>query len=357
MTTLKLRLAREEELKVVWGTDHWDPDPYYIGEALFAAAAEALRRAVVDLSAEFKKSRIEGRKSDVSQKLRTLSRLGAVVLDLLLDEPSRHEDTEMARSILESLGDKDTLKILSDVAVTVPWGFVSLRRSEFDEPTIENLGSFLLSKNLSVRYRTTGNLSPTERPRKNVKALLALNMSLLNPVLDSRKRSLLSNITPVGAVRNWSEWEDELENMASGDGLIYVYGHSDGEVIVLGDTQSENFELYRMTLSELRSRLSKCVRSSSATFFIFNGCYTGTGYRDNSLLAITSRLGLYGFIGTEAEVTNEFAAEYGHRLLELIWTRNFSVGEAFNKLQRDLYPESLLYTCFAERDFRIEKPL
>ncbi|MGO7371731.1 hypothetical protein AB9E19_13220 [Rhizobium leguminosarum] len=358
MGLLKLRLASERDLKVVWTWDSWEPEPYYIGEALFTAAVEALRRAVEEMSLEFKCARIQRRPIDLSRKLTALSRFGAVVLDLLLDDPRSRADTDKARFLLESLGQNDALTIYSDVAVTVPWGFVALNPTDFEpNPTIANLSSFLLSKNLSVRYKQTDMLIPAERPRNNFKALLALNMKLLTPVLDNSKKALLTAIKPVGAVANWNEWEEQLDNMASGDGLIYVYGHSDGEVIVLGENLNDDLSLYKMTLSELKARLSKCSRNRSATFFIFNGCYTGTGFRDNSLLAVTSRLGLFGFIGTEAEVTNEFAAEYGHQLLELLWASNFSVGEAFNKLQRELFPESLLYTCFADRAFRIEKPI
>src|SRR5215472_3677650 len=69
-----------------------------------------------------------------------------------------------------------------------------------------------------------------------------------------------------------------------------------------------------------------------------------------------SRLpGFHGFIATEAEVPSVFASRYGMTFLRHLSRGGQSVGDTFDTLRREgsLFPLNLLYTCFADRDFRL----
>jgi hypothetical protein len=76
----------------------------------------------------------------------------------------------------------------------------------------------------------------------------------------------------------------------------------------------------------------------------------------DSFISATSGPGFHGFIGTEAEVANNFAASYGIAFMKQLCENGQSVGEAFERLQIEKFPTSLFYTCYANPMFRVPRP-
>jgi len=64
--------------------------------------------------------------------------------------------------------------------------------------------------------------------------------------------------------------------------------------------------------------------------------------------------GFFGFVGTETQVPNDLACIFGANLLHRLHSPE-TLGEAFDALlaDKDTFPLSLVYSCFANREFRL----
>jgi hypothetical protein len=64
-------------------------------------------------------------------------------------------------------------------------------------------------------------------------------------------------------------------------------------------------------------------------------------------------------VGTEAEILNSYALRCGTRLMWELCFNGLPLGKAIDAMQSaaDLFPLNLLYTCYAQRDFQLLKPM
>ena len=64
-------------------------------------------------------------------------------------------------------------------------------------------------------------------------------------------------------------------------------------------------------------------------------------------------------VGTEAEILNTYALRCGTRLMWDLCFSGRSLGEALDAMQsaEDLFPLNLFYTCYAQRDFKLQRPV
>jgi hypothetical protein len=93
---------------------------------------------------------------------------------------------------------------------------------------------------------------------------------------------------------------------------------------------------------------------------ILNCCLSVTGGDGGSLLSAAARKGFFcGLVGTEAEILNTYALRCGTRLMWELCFKARPLGEALDAMQKaeDLFPLNLLYTCYAQRDFQLLKPI
>jgi hypothetical protein len=164
--------------------------------------------------------------------------------------------------------------------------------------------------------------------------------------------SLLSR--HIGETTDWEDCRDKWEEIADYDSIVYIFGHSDGEHIYLADS---NEDKYVLDTGGFLTIFKKRNNAKSRTFFFVNGCKTGGGPSGDGFLDVTSGLGFYGFIGTEAEISNEFATQYATDFLWEIINSGKSVGEVIEDMREreEFFPLSLLYTCYGNPDFRVSK--
>jgi hypothetical protein len=92
---------------------------------------------------------------------------------------------------------------------------------------------------------------------------------------------------------------------------------------------------------------------------ILNCCLSVSGGEGGSLLSAAARKGFCGLVGTEAEILNTYALRCGTRLMWELCFNGRSLGEALDEMQsaEDLFPLNLLYTCYAQRDFQLLRPV
>jgi hypothetical protein len=136
------------------------------------------------------------------------------------------------------------------------------------------------------------------------------------------------------------EWSDK-------DSVIYVFWSFRWKSIFLNNANDSTSKLTRTVLRAL-----KLADTESKTICFINGCRSGAGLLGSGFLAVTSSQGFYGFIGSEAELSNVFAARYGAAFMSCLCSGG-SVQEAFSLLRTDFFPLSLFYTCYAQPEFRL----
>jgi hypothetical protein len=88
-----------------------------------------------------------------------------------------------------------------------------------------------------------------------------------------------------------------------------------------------------------------------------NGCESAMGDEDFSLRAAALRAELCGVIATESIVRSSYAATFGHRFLRAMVVEGKTVSATMRELWNDatLWPESLLYGCYAHPRYCIER--
>jgi hypothetical protein len=218
-----------------------------------------------------------------------------------------------------------------------------------------------------LTVRVQGGSSRLPKPgRERRRALYALHEELFalarrelkrrNAELDQKLDQLLETDSVSGTT--WTECQRHWRSIAEDyDSVLYMFGHSDGERIMLADGSDRADAV--LPASGFSSSFRKRGDTRSASICILNGCRTAAPGTNRpwpaSFLSATRKPGFFGFIGTEIEIPNTVASRYGVALLWRLFREGEALGDAFDALRRepDLFPVNLLYTCFANRNFRL----
>jgi hypothetical protein len=374
MNSLILHIAESgDRLKLIWTGygpgEQWTPPPYEVDPGLLQQAANAVREHLREIG------NLPGKPDAMVFRvlLRNLAERGHdLYLQLMPDpDPADGQPSEIQQRLEQVLtdagDDRPELKvILGTDKLFVPWGLVFAGRTNLLPPrpslSLSDMKGFWISRlRISVTYGGSNSL-PRER-KTNFCKLYALDEALftgartaLDEECAARLDELLGDEPP--PTTDWDSFEDAWTNVSDqNDTLLYLFGHSDGQRIRLR-SQGGNDPKYELLSAGFR-RFRKKVRGS-ASIFVLNGCRTSAPSPSSAVeplsanfLKETRQMGYYGFIGTEAEVPNTFACRYGTELLWLLCKQGKSVGVAFDELlcRDDLFPQSILYTCYADREF------
>jgi hypothetical protein len=373
-----------DRLKLVWtgygpGDDAWTPSPYEVSKGKLIQAAEQVRINLRQLAES-----PEPLPKDQYQKLlRRLAQRGAELHQNLFSvedgdggsaiDAKRYMEEARRAGFLDDRSVPVLSIIICDDTALLPWGFVFCGdNDEIPSPpslSISDARDFWLSSFRLTTRVTGGRRLPNPR-KPTSRTVLALHEELFSCARRDLERSeelacrlddLLSESG--AAATKWSEcralWKDIREDH---DSILYLFGHSDGQRILLKDGVCDGDPDFEMPVSSFEYTFQKDLDTRSASIVLLNGCRTaapqplsGSAPVSANFLTATRRPGFHGFIGTEAEVPSAFASRYGVAFLWQLCREGKSVGEAFDALRREptLFPLSLLYTCFADRDFRL----
>jgi hypothetical protein len=260
----------------------------------------------------------------------------------------------------------------------VPWGLVFAGRLKDlpAEPKVSpaDMDGFWLSHfKISIVYSRTKKL-PAQR-KTSARKLFALHNAMFTEAkellktddrecLERLEKLIDENMKPAS---DWDEFKASWEIVGTDhDSVLYLFGHSNGQRIELkdktsGDVAEVDDPTYDLTASGLIG-LRKEQPGDSAAIFLFNGCQTVSPSPESPEVPISANFlretcgsGYWGFIGTETQVSNVFACQYGTEFLWRLYNEGRSVGQAFDELlQSDkLFPQSVLYSCYADRRFRL----
>jgi hypothetical protein len=249
--------------------------------------------------------------------------------------------------------------MVSGTPLHVPWSFIYSGDSDALAAPIGTLADFanfwtnIFDINVSFS-RTRLFRSSSRDADKQFFLLHALHDKLFPEAMSNLpddERKLIDDLIgyPLGNSTDWSACRKKWRSGGDKDSVIYVFGHSDGKSIFLNNA---NDCTSKLDANGFSASFKKPADTVSKTICFINGCRSGAGLLGSGFLAVTSSQGFYGFIGSEAELSNVFAARYGAAFMSCL-CRGGSVQEAFSLLRTDFFPLSLFYTCYAQPEFRL----
>lgn len=385
MSSFYLRICdNDNKFKLTWqipdGVDTLEPPAYSVDAGTLQQTVIAVREQLRDIA--FATSPIA--KQEFAEVLERLAQRGSDLFQELLPDSEGYQfdlKQRLQKVSQASSGERYDLKIILETdRLLVPWGFAfsgdvaNLPDAKALSLSLADMKGFWLSHfNISITY--SGNLPlPSERKTRACK-LFALHSDMfaaarrsleqdpkLTTVIDRLDQILDENKKPTV---DWTSFFDQWGKVGNeDDAILCLYGHSDGQRIELRDKKREEeieddpkFDLLAANFKKFRKR-----PDGSASIFLLNGCRTAApepGSRQipisTNFLKETRTSGYFGFIGTEAQVSNVFACRYGAEFMWRLFQEGRSVGEAFDELFHDdsLFPQNLLYSCYAERKFRL----
>jgi hypothetical protein len=351
-------VAQGDELKLIWHIGDWRGDAYLVGQNQVARAADGVRLVLNELANHY----MRVSEPDYRPFLPKLAEAGAILSHVLFSAQSGdRESAERAKDIIATIQPREQLTIFSDAIVHVPWNFIY----RGDDPdhlrdasgTIADFTDFWSSPlSITTRFKRTEYMADKPRARANFRVLYILHKDQLNKVkqhLKTDETECLDKLLQyeVGEAVDWETSFRKWNQIEQNDSIVYVFGHSDGHRIALDDG---NDPKYQIEVPRISFRFKKKTKGPSATIWFVNGCHSGVGDKDNGFLNMTSSPGCHGFIGTEAEIPNDFATRYGIAFMQHLCEDGWCVQETYDCLREQLFPLSLLYSSFAHPRFRIE---
>jgi hypothetical protein len=346
-------------LKLAWSDGVTRLWPYCVLLASVERQSERVRLVLSEITQRHLNTE-EGAELDYAPYLGRLKSAGEELRKALFDARDNTEVAEEAQDMLRQAGDRRELSVFSEICV--PWGFVWDETSGNQDTPSGTIGDFagFWSSRFVLTLRGGQQLSRMAdgpRKREGFRMLHALHKDRFNKALErlpGKQKQILEGIVDyaVGNVNSWEECKKKWSQIQENDSLLHIFGHSDGAKVYLKDASSD--ENYCLEADRFKSLFAKGKKTRSVTICFLNGCRTGGGPVGESFLDVLFDKGFQGFIGTEAEVSNDFAALYAAEFMDLLWNEGLSVRAAFDTLRAKLFPLSLMYSCYAHPEFCVE---
>lgn len=367
---LSISPERGDEYKLVWGDPYEELQPYCVSGSRVVDASEKVRDILSKISKHYRECEIIKRKPTYSQFLPDLTRAGEELSQSLFDPSSGDTNSaNEARQLVQSMaGNRIALSIMiSGTPLHVPWGFLYRGDPDADFKLTETLADFkdfwtsIFDINVSYSRARLFRLRNERIASRNSNSHFFLLQALHDSLFDDATKNLspddqglvakLAKI-PIGSGTDWRTCRKKWQSGGDTDSIIYVFGHSDGRSIFLSNSDDGSSKLDANGFS---ASFKKQADTQSKTICFLNGCRSGGGYLGSSFLTVTSSQGFYGFIGSEAELSNVFAARYGAEFISQLCIAGLSVQETFSLLRDrvDLFPLNLFYSCYALPEFRL----
>jgi len=375
---VQIQADRDYRLKISWGNDEGiHPVVLLVDKAPIDQASENLRLQLNELS-DWSNSTDQAQRN---ARLTELSRLGAGLRFLLFDDArDRNALAQLTTWIADQIDDGDRdLSIIADPSVKVPWGLIfdgtplaaptgkegdAERDAATDFATREVrqfAGFWCLKYRLSAKQM--GNplsRGKMKRPRQSFGLLSLVGEELQQQVQTDLGTDyagyyqLLS--APVGIVHDVEECRKSIASTPVRDILFHLFGHQKDATLDLGNGKLIDYATFAQLMEAWADR--EAWRNSAPRGLVFlNGCEGAVGNGKVDLRQAVKRPELCGLIATEALVRRDFAAKFGYRFLKAMLEDGDTVAGVMDKLHHDaaLWPESLLYGCYAHPYYCIAK--
>jgi hypothetical protein len=358
--------ANGDKTKLTWRLDSGPfSKPILLPKDLLLKRGAAVRAALNALNEHVGKNRMDIR-NDVSRTLyrKVLTRLreeGRALFNALFDfrNPRAQELLEQLHALHR--GAELTVHC-SDDQTTLPLGFVYKDDTPAPAltadiaPSRADFAGFWLDRFKLTMRIAGGRCNELVVDPSTFKSLYALHREDLEAAAgymgDDRERlnRLLTTIEFREGYYDWACAERACDDIADCNSVVFVFAHSDGDYLKLDDSTIDCIQFAEM--------LQRNHSERHTALLVLNCCLSVAGGENCSLLRAASEPGFCGLIGTEAEILNACAIRCGTRLMWDLCAEGLTLGESFDRMQKaeDLFPLNLLYTCYADRGFRLARP-
>jgi hypothetical protein len=362
---LNISPGKGDEFKFVWATQFEELWPYFVSGTRVNDASAHVRDVLNAVTAAHVDSEILTSTPDFSPFLPDLARAGEDLCAALFGAISgdSHVASIMLNRIERMHGRRPLTIFYSEAPLHVPWGFVF----RGDPAQIKSTGTindfdgfWTNTFSILISFNKASLLDMGPSANRSPAVLHALHDDQFRrgaAALDAKSRAGLEQILAlkVGKANDWQTCRELWRQAQNTDSIIHIYGHSDGKNIFLGDDHPK----FRLDANGFSTSFKKRSDNTSNTICLINGCRTGAGVLGAGFLGVTAAQGFQGFIGTEAEVPNSFALKYSSEFIQQLCIECRTVQDAFEMLRtkEGLFPLSLLYSCYAQPQFRFERPV
>jgi hypothetical protein len=366
------------QLRVSWGNNAGlYPDSYFIGPRSLEITASALRDELKRLSGWARATDPEVRWAGLT----ALAKAGSDLrYELFKDPEHRAQIQSLEAWIADEYRDGDSeLSIQADSSIHVPWGLVydgDVPGNYVPAPNPGNAEAVAMHEMAafggfwSLKFRVSATPSGDRRsrlrltrPRKTFGLLSLVDEDVQNQLVtdlgEAKYREFYDLLSrpPVGVAYNLASCQDLIDHTEQVDILFHFLGHHQQERLDLGRGGKVDYVQFSRLLDALADRQSRRGAQPCGLLFV-NGCESAVGDEDYTLRSETKRPELCGIIATESVVRRTYAAEFGYRFLQAMVVGGKTVANTMDELHHDagLWPESLLYGCYARPDYCIERP-
>jgi hypothetical protein len=362
---LELRLdPNGDHIKLRWSKDGEPPSkPLRLDIDLLRKRSRAVREALSELNSYVcTNQNLEEEKDPgwlcYARVLRTLRQKGQALRSALLKEDEPRSE-ELLRAIEDLQPGAELRVYCSDDEASLPLGFIFEGEigSPIGKPSRTDFAGFWLDRFKITVLVEGGGAGPERRnvDPQSLKTLYALHRTEVENALpylndDTIKLKQLT-LLPVKDYYSWDTAKRAYRDIRDANNIIFVFAHSDGDSLELDDSTID--------CNTFSHTLHKDRDPKFPVLLILNCCLSVTGGDGGSLLSAVARRGFCGLVGTEAEILNTYALRCGTRLMWELCFKARPLGEALDAMQNaeDLFPLNLLYTCYAQRDFQLLRPI
>jgi hypothetical protein len=364
-TQLELMLdPNGDQIKLMWCKENGPfSKPLKYSTAALAALSHGVRSALSELNSyvrtnqDLQEEKDPGWKRYAAAMLELRQQGAALYNELFHDDENPH--IEALLQALQSLEPGGELRVhCSDEVASLPLGFVfdGDARPLGGNPSRPDFAGFWLERfRITMLVAGSGATDIVIKP-DTLKAVYALHRAEVEnslPYLGSDGGRLKQLVRiPVNEHFDWDSARHACASVGNADSIIFVLAHSDGDWLELDGNSKIDCRGFAKMLRSGRA-------ADHAVLLVLNCCLSATGGEGRSLLSAVAQPGFCGLIGTEAEILNSSALRCGARLMWGLCFEGLDLGAAFEQMQHaeDLFPLNLFYTCYAERHFRLERPL
>lgn len=313
---------------------------------------------------------VEGKVAERTELLEGLKQVGqdlyeAVFRDSGAPIPVTRLRTTMQRAYEHHHSDRRII-IQPHAELRIPWGLLFDPAHEpGEDPSTDEAshygGFWALRYDLSVTSHTAQPWRPEGRSVDfGVLSLIEEAMEkLVKDDLGEAGHDELFNRPPIGTVHSLNDCKRRLNGggLHQIDVLLHFLGHQRDQQLLLGPERI-NYDKFFGLVSDI-ALPAELRRDGSYGLVFINGCRTAQGQDECSLQSAVDEVpDLCGAIATEGAVRRPFAAEFARRFIKLL-KEGSTISAAMRSLRRapDLWPESLLYGCYASPDYCITRPV
>jgi hypothetical protein len=341
-----------------------EPETYLIGAESLHDAAQKVRDQLELLSLCVKEN------TETRDVLIGLAQAGRVLrLRLFDDSEKKKEIGALEARIAHYYANDRKLMIYADASIGIPWGLMFDGRvpEPAQDATPEQQiaafrGFWCLKYRLSALSKSfSRDPRHWKRPRTNFGMLSMINREVKAELAADLPQSAYTEfcemLNPVGEAKDFEESLEMLETTPNTDMIVHFLGHQRDQTLILDEDSMISFDDFSLLLDGLTVHNSSGSPLRCGLVFL-NGCESAFGKKDFTLRRHASRPELCGAIATESIVRRKYAVLFGFRFLKLLVKQGKTVADTMEELHHDgtLWPESLIYGCYAHPDYCIESP-